>query len=77
MSEPYVTIGGKQVYPRSPTSAELHPAPRSPVAWEEGWQRETTRVSVPIGTVILIAILALILIRALRNRSESDTTPRS
>ena len=70
MSEPYVTIGGKQVHPRPPSAAESHPSQRSPVAWEEGWQRETTRASVPVGTLFVIALAILVIIKLVRRRSS-------
>ena len=67
MSEPYVTIGGKQVYPHPPTNPAAHAfRGAAPVTWEEGWQRETTRVSVPIGTVVALALIALLIWRLLR-----------
>lgn len=78
MGEPYVTIGGKQVYPRPPADAERHANTEgAPTVWEEGWQRETTRVSVPVGMLVVLGILVIVVVRALHKHRRSRTTQRS
>ena len=68
MSGFYVTIGGQPVYQQAPAAATQHVDDRAgATAWEEGWQREATRVSAPAGSLLLILVVALVL-RCARKR---------
>lgn len=69
MTEPYVTIGGKQVFPKPPVSATSHPSTEArEAAWEENWERETTRVSLPVSGGLLVLLLIIVLWRLLRRK---------
>lgn len=78
MSDPYVTIGGKQVYPRAPAAAGQHAEQSGKdTVWQESWQRETTRISIPVGAILLMAGLVLITVKCIQRGRKRRTLAHS